>query len=149
MKIMNVNLTIDVKNPQQVQALKQLMDALAGETPASSPMLAGKPAEVAEDESEKEARRKRAEARKARKAEPAPEPEEQEQEEEEEQEGEEADILGEEEVIDIATLRTLTATKSTQFRAEIKAQLAKYGVANVTSIPENKYTDYLNFLYSL
>jgi ribosomal protein S8E len=147
MKIMNVNLTIDVKNPQQVQALKQLMDALAGETPASSPMLAGKPAEVAEDESEKEARRKRAEARKARKAEPDPEPEE--QEEEEEQEGEEADILGEEEVIDIATLRTLTATKSTQFRAEIKAQLAKYGVANVTSIPENKYTDYLNFLNSL
>ena len=46
-------------------------------------------------------------------------------------------------------LRTMTAEKSTKFRAEIKAQLTKYGVANVTSIPEAKYADYYKFLTGL
>jgi hypothetical protein len=51
--------------------------------------------------------------------------------------------------IDLATLRSKTAEKSILNRAEIKAKLAEYGAANVTSIPEEYYADYYIFITSL
>lgn len=144
MKIMNVSLTIDVQNPQQVHALKQLMDALGtNETPnaiAAAPSPAPTPTPVVEKAKVK--RNPKAVAEEPQKVEEdmpqacAPEPEE--------------DLVGETAVtIDLATLRSKTAEKSILNRAEIKAKLAEYGAANVTSIPEEYYADYYTFITSI
>jgi hypothetical protein len=159
MKIMNVSLTIDVCNPQQTEALKQLMDALAGTPATVQPATTSKKIVVEEEESVEDAeakakadRKARAQKRKEKEAEEAKALAEAEEAEEEEEDflGETEEEEEEEEVkIDVAMLRTMTAEKSTKFRAEIKAQLTKYGVANVTSIPESKYADYYKFLTGL
>lgn len=140
MKIMNVSLTIDVQNPQQVHALKQLMDALAtNETPnaiAAAPAPAATP--VVEKPKVKRQPKAAAVVEEDMPQACAPEPE------------PEDDLMGEDEpVIDVATLRAFTAEKSILNRAEIKAKLAEYGAANVTSIPKEFYSDYHRFITSL
>ena len=153
MKIMNVSLTIDVQNPQQVQALKQLIDSLGGNEVANpvltaAPMadngaaapVAEKPTRtrkskaVAEEPKYLEAEAEQAEEEMAQ----APGPE------------EEDDLVGEEKPkVDLATLRALTAEKAILNRAVIKAKLGELGAANVTTIPENKYQEYFEFISSL
>lgn len=146
MKIMNVSLTIDVQNPQQVLALKQLIDALGGNE-AANPVLTAQladngPAATPVVEKAKRTRQPKAavvveeDMPQACAPEPDPEPED--------------DLMGEDEpVIDVATLRAFTAEKSILNRAEIKAKLAEYGAANVTSIPKEFYSDYHKFITSL
>jgi hypothetical protein len=145
MKIMNVSLTIDVQNAQQREALKQLMDALGNDgTTAPVQVTAPEPAPTPVVEKAKVKRNPKAVAEEPQKVEedmpqacaPEPEPEE--------------DLVGETAVtIDLATLRSKTAEKSILNRAEIKAKLAEYGAANVTSIPEEYYADYYTFITSL
>lgn len=147
MKIMNVSLTIDVQNPQQVLALKQLMDALAtneivNAIAAATAKIVTAPAATPVVEKPKVKRQPKAAAvveedmPQACAPEPEPEPED--------------DLMGEDEpVIDVATLRAFTAEKSILNRAEIKAKLAEYGAANVTSIPKEFYSDYHKFITSL
>lgn len=143
MKIMNVSLTIDVQNAQQREALKQLMDAL-GNVETTAPVQVTTPAPAPILEKAKVKRNPKAVAEEPQKVEedmpqacaPEPEPEE--------------DLVGETAVtIDLATLRSKTAEKSILNRAEIKAKLAEYGAANVTSIPEEYYADYYTFITSL
>lgn len=56
-------------------------------------------------------------------------------------------LMGEDdEVIDIAMLRALTAEKAATHRAEIKEKLAELGAANVTSIPKESYNEYYDFI---
>lgn len=147
MKIMNVSLTIDVCNPQQVSALKQLMDALAGEpvnavTPAVAiPAVATVPTPVEEAPKATRVRKK--------KVEPVQQAVEVEADETEDEVEEDDNLLGEDEEIDITTLRQLTAEKASTHRAEIKAKLAEFNAANVTSLPEDKYSEYLKFITSL
>lgn len=144
MKIMNVSLTIDVQNAQQREALKQLMDALATNETPNAIAAAPAPAPAPVVEKAKVKRNPKAVAEEPQKVEedmpqacaPEPEPEE--------------DLVGETAVtIDLATLRSKTAEKSILNRAEIKAKLAEYGAANVTSIPEEYYADYYTFITSL
>lgn len=51
--------------------------------------------------------------------------------------------------ITIAELRELTASKSTEFRAEIKQFLKDAGVSNVSALPEDKFEQYKSFLETL
>lgn len=141
---MNVSLTIDVQNAQQREALKQLMDALATNETPNAIAAAPAPAPAPVVEKAKVKRNPKAVAEEPQKVEedmpqacaPEPEPEE--------------DLVGETAVtIDLATLRSKTAEKSILNRAEIKAKLAEYGAANVTSIPEEYYADYYTFITSL
>ncbi len=158
---MNVSLNIDVANAKHRQALNDFMQALSDEavvTVAPSPKISTadakkstptEPEEETEEEQEdqaKKARQARAQARKAKAKVVEPEPEDEDEEEE--------DFLGdedteEEQEITPAMLRTLTAEKSVEYRAEIKKKLTSYGVSNVTSIPEDKMKDYHKFITSL
>jgi hypothetical protein len=144
MKIMNVQVSIDVNNPIHVDALKQFMDALADNVNAAKkqhqPTKSVDKEEHEDDKpalSEKEARAKRLAARKARA--------EAERSKEEDEDNEEPEIK-------IATLRKLTREKIEEDednRDEIDEQLAKYKVGSVSSIPENKYKDYYDFITNL
>jgi hypothetical protein len=157
MKIMNVSLTIDVQNPQQVHALKQLMDALAtNETPNA---IAAAPAPTPVVEKAKRTRQPKPVVEEDMPQAPSPEPQISTATPKEAinsilantADKYEDDLMGEDEAvtIDLATLRSKTAEKSILNRAEIKAKLAEYGAANVTSIPEEYYADYYTFITSL
>lgn len=162
MKIMNVSLTIDLGNPAQTQALKQLMDALGPENASKavkeetvSHGTQAKSEEVSAEELEKAKRKARRDARLAKEAEEArlaKEAEEAEEDEEDEdflgEEDEEDEEDGEEEIT-VAMLRELTSQHSKTHRDAIKKKLAEYGSANVTSIPEDNYRDYYKFLKNL
>ena len=150
MKIMNVSLTIDVQNPQQVHALKQLMDALGTNETASAPVQGtikqednSAAAPVAYPVAAKTTRTRKTKV-------VADEPKYLEAEAEQAEE-EMAQAPGPDPVekINLATLRALTADKATSHRAEIKEKLAELGAANVTSIPEDKYSEYHDFITSL
>jgi len=150
MKIMNVSLTIDVQNPQQVHALKQLMDALGGNETTSAPVQT--PTQQAEDKTavpvEYPVAAKATRTRKAKVVSDEPKYLEAEEEQAEE---EMAQAPGPDPVekVNLATLRALTANKATWHRAEIKKKLEELGAANVTTIPEDKYSEYHDFITSL
>lgn len=133
MKIMNVQLTIDVNNAQHVAALKQLMDALAEDQQKAIEKAVKEPI-------------KKATASKT-KVEPLPVAE--------EQATEEDDLLGveeSEEAITKSTLMQLTSKKiqaSSDNRIVITEKIKTYGVKNVSSIPESEYRDYFNFVNGL
>jgi hypothetical protein len=147
MKIMNVSLTIDVCNVKQVEALERLMRTL-GELPmvetlklepAKAMQVGPGPSTTA---TEKATRSRKAKT-----------PQVEEPEAEMAQCPSPADMQEEEapaeEKINIATLRALTAEKAATHRAEIKEKLAELGAANVTSIPEESYNEYHDFITSL
>jgi hypothetical protein len=143
MKIMNVSLNIDVANVKHVEALERLMRTL-GDLPMVEKIIEEHNPSI-DIRIQEELKPKRVRKQKAA---PAPEPE---PEVEDEDEDEEEDLVGaeEEQEIDVATLRTLTAGKSANHRKAIKAKLAEYEVENVTSIPKEKYKDYYQFITSL
>lgn len=148
MKIMNVSLTIDVQNPQQVEALKQLMDALGTNETAPTPSIqrTAKQSETIGDAAPVAEKAKRTRQPKAVAEEPKYLEAEAEQVEEE---MEQAPAPEPKEKINLATLRALTAKKATSHRAEIKEKLAELGAANVTSIPEEKFNEYHDFISTL
>jgi hypothetical protein len=150
MKIMNVSLTIDVANVKQVEALERLMRTL-GDLPMVENLRTepAKPFEINVEQAmnggpSKTVTEKATRSRKAK----APEPE-----AEMDQCPTPATMQEEEapaeEKINIATLRALTAEKAATHRAEIKEKLAELGAANVTSIPEESYNEYHDFITSL
>lgn len=149
MKIMNVSLTIDVQNPQQVEALKQLMDALGTNETASTPSIQriAKQPETIGDAAPVAEKSKRTRQPKAVAEEPKYLEAEAEQAEEEMEQAPAPEQPKEK--INLATLRALTAEKATSHRAEIKEKLAELGAANVTSIPEEKFNEYHDFITSL
>lgn len=147
MKIMNVSLTIDVANVKQVEALERLMRTL-GDLPMVE-NLKTEPQKVMQvgpgpstTVTEKATRSRKAKT-----------PQVEEPEAEMAQCPSPADMQEEEapaeEKINIATLRALTAKKASTHRAEIKEKLAELGAANVTSIPEESYNEYHDFITSL
>lgn len=161
MKVMQISVNLDVTNVEHVQALEAFTRALGGlpytqdlnqtqsfgKTVAMTNQLleeAPKPSQSPEDIAKAE-RQARGKARKAKAEAEAKALEE----EDDDMLGDEDEEEDEEDPIDVATLRELTASKSKQFRAEIKAKLVELGVANVTTIPENKFKEYHKFITSL
>jgi hypothetical protein len=144
MKIMNVSLTIDVANVKHVEALEILMRTL-GDLPMVENLRTepAKPFEINVEQAmnggpSKTVTEKATRSRKAK----TPQVEEPEADMQEEE-------APTEEKINIATLRALTAEKAATHRAEIKEKLAELGAANVTSIPEESYNEYHDFITSL
>ena len=147
MKIMQISVNVDVCNEDHVKALEVFTRALGGLSPVSEVVTTtAAPVKIEIEEKPKAVRPSRAKA----KPEPEPEPET----EEEETEETEQDLLGDDEaeeelVIDSVMLRALTAPKSTTHRDVIKAKLAELGANNVSTIPEDKYKEYHDFITSL
>lgn len=152
MKIMNVSLTIDVANVKQVEALERLMRTL-GDLPMVENLRTepAKPFEI--NVQAMNGGPSRTVTEKATRSRKAKTPQVEEPEAEMAQCPSPADMQEEEapaeEKINIATLRALTAEKAATHRAEIKEKLAELGAANVTSIPEESYTEYHDFITSL
>jgi hypothetical protein len=153
MKIMNVSLTIDVANVKQVEALERLMRTL-GDLPMVENLIieAAKPFEINVEQAMNGGPSKTV-TEKATRSRKAKTPQVEEPDAEMAQCPSPADMQEEqapaEEKINIATLRALTAEKAPTHRAEIKEKLAELGAANVTSIPEESYNEYHDFITSL
>lgn len=150
MKIMNVSLTIDVANVKHVEALERLMRTLGDLPMVENIIIPTVKDSVSEDAALVEypvaAKATRTRKTKVVADEPKYLEAEAEQAEEEMAQAPGPDPV---EKINLATLRALTADKATSHRAEIKEKLAELGAANVTSIPEDKYSEYHDFITSL
>jgi len=151
MKIMNVSLTIDVCNEEHVKALEVFTRTLGG-LPLATPINGSSLKVAATVETEEEAPAKNAAKPRPSRAKAKPvveEVEEVETEEEEEnfldEEEEETDDL----VIDHVLLRGMVAERSAKHRPALKERFEEMGVANVSSIPENKLKSFHAFLLTL
>lgn len=157
MKIMNVSLTIDVCNVKQVEALERLMRTL-GELPmvetlklepATAMEKGPGPSATVPEKATRSRKFKNVAAEQPQQVEKemgqAPDPASMQEEEAPEEEAPQQA----KEKINLATLRALTAEKAIMNRAEIKEKLSQLGAANVTSIPEDKYNEYHDFIASL
>ncbi len=165
---MNVAMNIDVANIEQVEALEVFMRKLGGHPSTETltklsrlSMLAETLANVPTDQVDDKTKADRARRAAERKAKAQAVVEEVVEEESEEEE----DFLGEEEDGQIPDLnptflRELTASKcdpnmnsnaenQVACRKAVKEKLSALGVSNVTSIPEESYLEYYQFIRSL
>jgi type IV secretory pathway VirB10-like protein len=165
MKIMQVTLSIDVQDAKQNEALKAFMDALGGNeapAPVKKTVNAPEPDQVEEEETDNEAEEQAAEeaAKKKKSArdkkrraakkledEAAAKLEEEEAEEGDDDESKEDDDKSSD--LELSTLREATAAKATKYRKEIKEKLAELGAANVSSIAEDDFQEYYDFIQAL
>jgi len=161
MNKMQVTLSIDLDNTEQTDAMKAFMDTLSGgEAPTKKlrKTTAADDEDQDDDEDDAEEKKKAAARERARKSREAKKKKEaaaaaKKAAEEEDEDDEDFDDLDDEEAeIDLATLRTLTAKKvkaSTANRDAIKKKLAKLKVKNVSSLEEDDFQEYHDFITAL
>jgi hypothetical protein len=168
MKIMQVTLSIDVQDAKQNEALKAFMDALGGDeapapaalkktvkAPEPDPDEEEETDNEAEEQAAEEAAKKKKSARdKKRRAAKKLEDEAAAKLEEEEAEEDDDDNKSKEDDdkssdLELSTLREATAAKATKYRKEIKEKLAELGAANVSSIAEDDFQEYYDFIQAL
>ena len=129
-----VKVVIDVQDQRQVEALNNLVAALAGEQVPQKNVQA--PEKVVAPKQEKpKAEKPKADPKKETKPEePAPQ--------EETQEDDAPEIKIEE-------VRALLAKKVENNRSEIKTKLTALGAPNVTALAKDKYPEFVDFLNDL
>lgn len=137
MSQVEIKVTIDTANPEQLAAAMQLLQSLGNgvELPkAETP----KKEEPAKKQTAKKETPKKEEAPKAetKKEEPKEEPKKE-------------TPKKEESGIKIEDVRALLAKKVNDNRAEIKAKLTELGANNVTSLDSSKYQEFTDFLNEL
>ena len=134
-----VKVVIDVQDQRQVEALNNLVAALAGD---QAPQIIAQAPEkaVAPKQEKPKAEKPKAEPKKETKQEePAP------QEETQEEETQEDDAPE----IKIEEVRALLAKKVENNRSEIKTKLTALGAPNVTALAKDKYPEFVDFLNDL
>lgn len=129
-----VKVVIDVQDQRQVEALNNLVAALAGD---QAPQIIAQAPEkaVAPKQEKPKAEKPKADPKKETKQEePAP------QEETQEDDAHE---------IKIEEVRALLAKKVENNRSEIKTKLTALGAPNVTALAKDKYPEFVDFLNDL
>lgn len=124
-KLVEIKFTLDLDKPGQVQSF---INVLADFTNASTA-----PTEEAMEANLKpapKAKRKTAAKPKVKKEEPAQEE-------------------TTESTVKVEDVRALVAEKARDHRAEVKAKLSELGAANVTTLEESKYQEFVDFLSAL
>lgn len=132
MSQVEIKVTIDTANPEQLAAAMQLLQSL------------GNGAELPKEEpAKKQATKKEAPKEEAPKAETSK------KEEAKKEEPKKETPKKEESGIKIEDVRALLAKKVNDNRAEIKAKLTELGANNVTSLDSSKYQEFTDFLNEL
>lgn len=132
MSQVEIKVTIDTANPEQLAAAMQLLQSL------------GNGAELPKEEpAKKQATKKEAPKEEAPKAETSK------KEEAKKEEPKKETPKKEESGIKIEDVRALLAKKVNDNRAEIKAKLTELGANNVTSLDSSKYREFTDFLNEL
>lgn len=129
-----VKVVIDVQDQRQVEALNNLVAALAGD---QAPQIIAQAPEkaVAPKQEKPKAEKPKADPKKeTKREEPAPQ--------EETQEDDAPEIKIEE-------VRALLAKKVENNRSEIKTKLTALGAPNVTALAKDKYPEFVDFLNDL
>lgn len=135
-----VKVVIDVQDQRQVEALNNLVAALAGD---QAPQIIAQAPEkaVAPKQEKPKAEKPKADPKKETKQEePAPPEETAPQEETQEEDAPE---------IKIEEVRALLAKKVENNRSEIKTKLTALGAPNVTALAKDKYPEFVEFLNGL
>lgn len=146
MKTIEVKLTIDATNSEQVAAFKNMLDAMGGSTELSDAPLKTKPvskkpvAPVSKNDGLitsapyplKETAASQHTPKKV-----------------EEEEAKTSETEVDEEAPKLADLRAVQAGKVANHREALKAKLTELGAANLTSLAPEHYAAYLSFLESL
>lgn len=147
MSKVEIKIEIDPMDQVQVVALTALLNAIGGNGELKAPQVANQKEEKIPPHKQKpsatstvtETAASKPAATKPAATKPAPKKEVIKKEEE----GTEG------ESISIDEIRGLLSKKVSNFRTEIKSKLTEFGANNVTSLPEEKYSDFYEFLNSL
>jgi outer membrane biosynthesis protein TonB len=137
MSQVEIKVTIDTANPEQLAAAMQLLQSLGN----------GVELPKAETPKKEEPVKKQTTKKEAPKKEEAPKAETKKEEPKEEPKKETPNK--EESGIKIEDVRALLAKKVNDNRAEIKAKLTELGANNVTSLDSSKYQEFTDFLNEL
>lgn len=129
-----VKVVIDVQDQRQVEALNNLVAALAGDQAPQIIAQAPEKAVVPKQEKPKAEKPKADPKKETKQEEPAPQ--------EETQEDDAPEIKIEE-------VRALLAKKVENNRSEIKTKLTALGAPNVTALVKDKYPEFVDFLNGL
>jgi len=129
-----VKVVIDIQDQRQVEALNNLVAALAGDQAPQIIAQAPEKAVAPKQEKPKAEKTKADPKKETKQEEPAPQ--------EETQEDDAPEIKIEE-------VRALLAKKVENKRAEIKTKLTALGAPNVTALAKDKYPEFVDFLNGL
>lgn len=133
MSTLEVKLNVDLSDKNSLEGLiKALSEMAAAADKAGSDMkkALADTSETTAEEPKPKAKRKTAAKPKVKKEEPAQEE-------------------TTESTVKVEDVRALVAEKARDHRAEVKAKLSELGAANVTTLEESKYQEFVDFLSAL
>lgn len=133
MKVMQISLKINIADPVHVHALNVFIKAINEEPIEGIPADTKPEASTDKTEDAKSTKKNTARGSKTNKV----------------KNEEAAKAEDTKSGLDISDLRKMVSEKAGDFRAEIKTKLQEYGASNVSSLDEEYFDDFMNFLKKL